>query len=89
MAEQEVLTITAPATSANLGPGFDVMALALDLSNEVFIVRREGPLVVHVEGEGADERAHAADLVRVRAARDDQPTDEDRAHLACESLGLR
>ena len=32
MAEQEVLTITAPATSANLGPGFDVLALAMGKS---------------------------------------------------------
>ncbi len=55
MAEAEVLSIVAPATSANLGPGFDVLALALDLSNEVRIVRRDGPLVVHVEGEGAGE----------------------------------
>ncbi len=51
----EVLGITAPATSANLGPGFDVLALALDLANEVRIERRPGPLVVHVEGEGAGE----------------------------------
>lgn len=49
------LTITAPATSANLGPGFDVLALALDLANEVIIRRRPGPLEVHVEGEGAGE----------------------------------
>lgn len=53
--EAEVLSIIAPATSANLGPGFDVLALALDLSNEVLITRRPGPLQVHVEGEGAGE----------------------------------
>jgi len=53
--ESEVLSITAPATSANLGPGFDVLALALDLANEVLIRRRPGPLEVQVEGEGADE----------------------------------
>lgn len=53
--EPTALTITAPATSANLGPGFDVLALALDLANEVIIRRRPGPLEVHVEGEGAGE----------------------------------
>lgn len=53
--EADALTITAPATSANLGPGFDVLALALDLANEVVIRRRPGPLQVHVEGEGAGE----------------------------------
>ena len=67
MAEQEVLTITAPATSANLGPGFDVLALAIDLANEVLIVRREGPLAVHVEGEGADEVPADADNLFCRA----------------------
>ena len=67
MAEQEVLTIMAPATSANLGPGFDVLALAIDLANEVLIVRREGPLAVHVEGEGADEVPANADNLLCRA----------------------
>lgn len=53
--DQGTLAITAPATSANLGPGFDVLALALDLANEVIVRRRPGPLVVHVQGEGAGE----------------------------------
>lgn len=57
----ETLSISAPATSANLGPGFDVLALALDLSNTVRVTRRPGPLEVLVTGEGegevpADER---------------------------------
>lgn len=47
--------VSAPATSANLGPGFDVLALALDLSNVVKITPRPGPLAVSVEGEGADD----------------------------------
>ena len=67
MADQEVLTIVAPATSANLGPGFDVLALAIDLSNEVLIVRRDGPLVVHVNGQGAGEVPENADNLFCRA----------------------
>ena len=51
----EALTVTAPATSANLGPGFDCLAVALDLGNAVVITRRPGPLEVHVTGEGAGE----------------------------------
>ena len=51
----ESLTITAPATSANLGPGFDTLAVALDLVNTVTITRRPGPLEVRVAGEGAAE----------------------------------
>lgn len=55
MAELESLTVSAPATSANLGPGFDCLALALDLGNAVVIDRRPGPLEVRVTGEGAGE----------------------------------
>src|SRR5437773_938684 len=51
----EALRVSAPATSANLGPGFDALAVALDLANEVTVVRRPGPLAVRVVGEGADE----------------------------------
>jgi homoserine kinase len=50
----EPLIVTAPASSANLGPGFDTLALALDLSNVVRIEQRPGPLEVGIEGEGAD-----------------------------------
>jgi homoserine kinase len=42
-----------PATSANLGPGFDCMALALDLWNEVIIDSTPGEVSVAVDGEGA------------------------------------
>jgi homoserine kinase len=45
--------IQVPATSANLGPGFDCMALALDLWNEVIIDSTPGEVRVAVDGEGA------------------------------------
>lgn len=48
------LTARVPATSANLGPGFDCFGLALDLWNEV-TVDTEAELGVTWEGEGADE----------------------------------
>ncbi len=38
------VSISVPATSANLGPGFDCLGLALDLRNEV-IVSSAGPLL--------------------------------------------
>jgi len=43
-----------PATSANLGPGFDCLALALDLCNEVTVDTEADPDVAW-EGEGAEE----------------------------------
>ena len=46
--------VKVPATTANLGPGFDVLGLALDLWNEAeFTLRDDGRLVVDVRGEGA------------------------------------
>jgi homoserine kinase len=48
------VTVRAPATAANLGPGFDALALAFDLRNEV-VVDAEGPASVKVAGEGAGE----------------------------------
>ncbi len=46
------LTARVPATSANLGPGFDSFALALDLCNEITL-QTESTDEVSWEGEGA------------------------------------
>jgi homoserine kinase len=48
------LTVRVPATSANLGPGFDCFGLALDLCNEVTVDTGAAPAVAW-EGEGAAE----------------------------------
>ena len=48
------LTARVPATSANLGPGFDCFGLALDLWNEVTVDTEAEPGVTW-EGEGAGE----------------------------------
>ena len=48
------LTVRVPATSANLGPGFDCFGLALDLCNEVTVDTDAAPGVAW-EGEGASE----------------------------------
>jgi len=45
--------IKAPATSANLGPGFDTLGLAIDLNNEVKITPSRF-FSVSVKGEGAN-----------------------------------
>jgi homoserine kinase len=45
--------IRVPATTANLGPGFDCLALALDLWNECTIRAVEDGFHVEVSGEGA------------------------------------
>jgi homoserine kinase len=64
----EGLRVTAPASSANLGPGFDSMALALELRNEVVIEPAGGAGVeVVVSGEGADEVGSGRDNLFLRA----------------------
>jgi len=45
-------TVTAPASSGNLGPGFDVLAMALELRNRVDVKRGSG--TVTVSGHGTD-----------------------------------
>lgn len=47
------LTVTVPATTANLGPAFDCLGLALGLYNTLEVSPREDGLLVTVEGEGA------------------------------------
>lgn len=46
--------VEVPASSANLGPGFDVLAAALDVTLTVFVAPREKRRVM-AEGLGADE----------------------------------
>ena len=60
--------VRVPATSANLGPGFDALGLALALHNEV--VAEEGDRVsVKIEGEGADRLARDGGNVVARGVK--------------------
>ena len=47
------MQITVPATSANLGPGFDTLGLALDFRNEI-IIKPSRFLSISTHGEGAE-----------------------------------
>ena len=46
-------TAVVAASSANLGPGFDSLGLALSLYDEIYVETTESGLPVEVEGEGA------------------------------------
>ena len=65
--------VVAPATTANLGPGFDCLGMALDLWNrlEVAPVPAGSPASSRVEivGEGVDELASDASNLTFRALR--------------------
>jgi homoserine kinase len=48
--------VIVPASSANLGPGFDSMGLAIEIHDEITaIVTDDQGLLIEVEGEGQDE----------------------------------
>jgi homoserine kinase len=50
----EAVRVRVPATSANLGPGFDSLGLALGLHDEVEVAITDGGLALEVSGEGAE-----------------------------------
>jgi homoserine kinase len=58
------MIVRAPATSANLGPGFDCAGVALELWNELELTDGQG---VAVEGEGRGELPENATNLAVRA----------------------
>jgi homoserine kinase len=67
MATQQV-TVRVPATTANLGPGFDCLGMALDLWNEVTLQVGKDTNV-EVTGEGEESLARDESNLVVRAAR--------------------
>lgn len=60
--------VRVPATSANLGPGFDALGLALALHNEVTAEDGQG-VTVRIEGEGANRLPRDANNVVARGVR--------------------
>ena len=62
------LHLQVPASAANLGPGFDSLALALDLYNELTVEVTDGELEIQVEGEGEGRLPTDASNMIVRAA---------------------
>src|SRR3954451_21406142 len=61
--------VRVPATSANLGPGFDALGLALTLYDDVEVEVAAGGLEIDVEGEGAAELPRTEEHLLVRSLR--------------------
>lgn len=55
MSTISTVTVKVPATTANLGPGFDCIGAALQLHNEFKFTRNDGGLVIQVSGTEADK----------------------------------
>ena len=81
--------VRVPATSANLGPGFDCMGLALAHYDTIEIRALGSPeVIVEVTGEGAGELPTGEDhlVVRaIRAALDEVGAPQVGLHLVCEN----
>lgn len=77
------ILVKVPATTANLGPGFDALGLALDLWNETeFIATDDRQIVVTVKGEGEGKLPGDADNPIIDAALQVY----DRAKKTCTGL---
>jgi homoserine kinase len=63
------VTVLVPATSANLGPGFDCLGLALDLHDRLTAEVVDSGLEVEITGEGADSLPQDETHLVVRAMR--------------------
>ncbi|MBS9535377.1 homoserine kinase [Mycobacterium sp. M1] len=62
-------SVSVAASSANLGPGFDSLGLALGLYDEVSVETTASGLVVEVEGEGAGQVPLTSDHLVVQGIR--------------------
>lgn len=70
-----MLTVRSPASSGNLGSGFDALSLALDLCNE-FSLEPAAELVIENRGEGAGELPRGPEHLVYRAL--------ERVYRACQ-----
>ena len=65
----DLVRVRVPATSANLGPGFDALGLALTLHDDVDAWVCESGLSIEISGEGADLAGAGEEHLVVRAMR--------------------
>lgn len=64
-----MIRVQVPATTANLGPGFDCLGMALELYNIVEFSKISRGLVIEVEGDNADKLPRDEKNLVYRAAR--------------------
>jgi len=62
------MKVLVPATTANLGPGFDCLGMALALYQEIELTEIPHGLEIVIDGEGAAELSHDASNLILRSA---------------------
>ena len=71
MTENKTYIVRVPATTANIGSGFDTLGMSLGLYNVVQFVPEEGrgleDTVIRAEGEGADQIPSGMDNMIIQA----------------------
>ena len=75
--------VDVPASSANLGPGFDAFGLALTLRDELIATEIPSGLEIEVAGEGADSVPRGPEHLVVRAM------EAAFAHVGARPTGIR
>lgn len=81
--QRTTAAVRVPATSANLGPGYDALGLALDLCDELQLEATTGGVEITVSGEGADSVPTGEEHLVVRALR------RGLDHAGAPQVGLR
>ncbi|MDC4232843.1 homoserine kinase [Actinomyces sp. B33] len=66
---EDFVAVRVPASTANIGPGFDSLGMALDLWDEISVHATAGATAVTVEGEGAGSVPDGEDHLVVRSLR--------------------
>ncbi len=67
--EVGMVRVIVPATTANLGPGFDTMGLALDMYTEVIMEAGGEGIRITSEGEGSEELSSSEDNLIYKCAK--------------------
>ena len=82
-----LLRLQVPASAANLGPGFDTLALALDLHNELTVEVTDDELDIQVVGEGEGRLpTDASNMIASAAYRYLRAVDAHPAELRLQSI---
>lgn len=69
MSAHDWVRVRVPGSTSNLGPGFDVLGLALQLYNTLTVERAATDITITAHGEGAEDLTRVEDSLVVKAMR--------------------